>query len=81
MSLGEIIQWIDENYHSMQDKYAGKYISVRNKEVLATGDSIDEVIQKTQRLLPKDTHFHIEFIERGDLHAFNIGIPRKTPKT
>lgn len=50
--------------------YPGKYISMKNHEIIAVGDSVDEVVTKTKRILNKNEKFRIEYIERGDLLAY-----------
>ncbi|MFW9993375.1 MAG: DUF5678 domain-containing protein [Candidatus Odinarchaeota archaeon] len=69
MALNDSIKWVHDNYHKLQEKYSGKYISVYKGEIIATGDSIDEVESKTELILTNDEEYLVEFIERGDLHT------------
>ncbi|MHA1649501.1 MAG: DUF5678 domain-containing protein [Candidatus Helarchaeota archaeon] len=71
MALVKMIQWLHANYKDLQEKYAGKYVAIYKEEIIAVGDSYDEVNSKARLLIPNQTEYLIEFIERGDLYAYN----------
>ena len=71
MALVKMIQWLHANYKDLQEKYAGKYVAIYEEEIIAVGDSYDEVNSKARLLIPNQTEYLIEFIERGDLYAYN----------
>jgi hypothetical protein len=41
--------WITENFESLVSKYGGKYIGVAGKEVVSSGLTPREVIQKAKK--------------------------------
>ena len=71
MALNESLIWLEENFPNLQEKYAGKYIAVQNKEIIAVGDTYSEAYRKAKLVSP-EKEFVIDFIDRGDLHAFTI---------
>lgn len=74
MSLTKSIQWLYGNYKILQEKYSGKYVAIFEEQVIAIGESVEEVDSKVKLILPKDKEFLIEFIERGDLYAYDIRV-------
>ena len=74
MALVKTIQWLHTNYEKIQEKYAGKYLAIYNEEIIAIGDSYDEVNSKAKLIVPNKKEFLIEFIERGDLYAYHFTI-------
>ncbi len=71
ISITKSAQWVDEHALDLQKRYAGKYIAVQDEKVIAVGNTIPEVNAKA-KLVVQGKPFLIEFVERGDLHAFSI---------
>ncbi len=65
MALVKTIQWLYTNYKTLQEKYAGKYIAIYNADIIAIGDSYDEVNSKATLIVPNQAEYLIEFIQRG----------------
>ncbi len=81
MVLVKTIQWLHANYTQIQEKYAGKYVAIYDEEIIAIGDSFDEVNSKAKLIVPKQKGFLIEFIERGDLYAYHFTISSNSSRT
>ena len=79
MALVKTIQWLHTNYKTLQEKYAGKYIAIYNEAIIAIGDSYDEVNSKAKLIVPNQAEYLIEFIERGDLYAYDSRISSNSP--
>ena len=71
MAINDSLLWLEENFPNLQKKYAGKYIAVQNKEIIAVGNTYPETYRKAKLVSP-EKEFTIDFIDRGDLHAFTI---------
>ncbi len=81
MSIAKSIQWLYANYAILQGKYSGKYVAIFKEDIIATGDSFEEVDSKAKLIIPKDKEYLIEFIERGDLYAYNITVSSNSPRS
>lgn len=81
MALAKTIQWLHANYKELQEKYAGKYIAIYNEEIVAIGDSYDEVNSKAKLIIPNQPDYLIEFIERGDLYAYHFTISSNSSRS
>ena len=73
--------WVTEHYLALQEKYAGKYIVVHNNKVVAVGETSEEAVHKARLLLGEDEQLLIEFIESGDIYAFNTRINPSAEKS
>ncbi len=54
--------WLQQKYEEMQEKYSKKYIAVKNKKVIASGKSMDELINKLKEMGEKPDLLVVEFI-------------------
>ena len=73
------IEWVDAHFDELQEKFAGKYIAIVNSQIISVGDSFEEVSRKAKRITKEE--ILIDFIDRGDLHAYNIRISCKKTQT
>ena len=69
------IVWLDSHLDELQERFAGKFIAVVNDKVIAVGDSFEETLRKAKRLT--DDEILINFVDRGDLHAYYIRVSRQ----
>lgn len=76
MSITETIRWIDSNSAQLQEKYSGRYVAVQINVVIAVGETYNEVYRKAKLISP-EKEFVVEFVDRGDLHAFHLEVPNK----
>ena len=76
MSLKDSIKFVNKHSIELQEKYSGKFIALLGEEVIAVGDTIPEVDSKAKLIAEKNPYL-VEFVERGDLHAYNFEISNK----
>ncbi|MHA2365546.1 MAG: DUF5678 domain-containing protein [Candidatus Hodarchaeales archaeon] len=74
MSITESIRWVHSNYEKLLEKYSGKYLAIFNSDIIAVGETIGEVETKVELILKNNGEYLVEFIDRGDLHAYSIEI-------
>jgi hypothetical protein len=58
-------EWIQRNYPELQKKYPDRYIAIRDKNVIASGN-LSEVLKET-----KSRHCLVEYIQSGELFAYD----------
>lgn len=73
MSIKESIRFVNEHSLELQEKFSGKYIALIGEKIIAVGDTVVEVDRKAQ-LVAEGIMYLVEFVERGDLHAFSLTI-------
>jgi hypothetical protein len=42
------IMWIGENRDFLEENYPGKWIAVKGRELIAVGDTLDEVVKQAE---------------------------------
>ncbi|MCK4637293.1 MAG: hypothetical protein KAT49_05380 [Methanomicrobia archaeon] len=42
--------WFQENFDSLADKYEGQIVAVKNKKILVTSRSVDDLIRKIKEM-------------------------------
>ncbi len=80
MSLKDSINFVNKHSLELQEKYSGKYIALIGEEIIAIGDTIAEVDRKA-KLVAENKPYLVEFVERGDLHAYSFEISNKKVNT
>ena len=73
MSLKDSINYVNKHALELQKKYSGKYIALIGEEIIAAGDTVAEVDRKA-RIISENQPYLVEFVERGDLHAFSFTV-------
>lgn len=55
-----------ETYIQLQEAYGGKFIAIRNDQVVATGDTHKELVENLKKNNIERKNLTFEFIERKD---------------
>ena len=43
-------KWVSEEYDKLRTKYEGKVFAVRNKSVLSQADTVEELVEKLEKM-------------------------------
>lgn len=60
-------RWFSEKYEQLQAKYEGRVLGIRNKNIVADAESVDELLDVMQKKGEDTTHVLIETIPARDL--------------
>jgi hypothetical protein len=60
-------KWVSEEYDKLRTKYEGKVFAVRNKTVLSHADTVEELVEKLEKMDEKVGLLLIETIPPKDL--------------
>lgn len=55
-------KWLDENYMEIARQYPEMWVAIVNKQVVASGENLEEVIDKAKGIAGHE-HFPVDFIE------------------
>jgi len=59
-------RWLHENIDRLRDKFANKFVAVKNKKVIVYSAEIDDLIKKLEKKKEKPNEVLIEFINTKD---------------
>mgnify|MGYP001602203327 CR=1 FL=1 len=59
---GEALEWINENGKELSEKYAGKMIAVKGRELIATAGTLDELFEEIRKKGLRQQEMIIEWI-------------------
>ena len=60
-------KWVSEEYDKLRTKYEGKVFAVRNKNVLSYADTVEELVEKLEKMGEDIGFLLIETIPPRDL--------------
>lgn len=60
-------KWFFRNYESLKKKFRGKYVLVKNKEVKAVANSMEELKRKAKKLNLNVATSVVKFIPKKDI--------------
>ncbi|KAA0002567.1 MAG: hypothetical protein FE044_02775 [Thermoplasmata archaeon] len=50
----EDTSWMAKNYKELQEKYAGKFIAILNKEIVGVNENVEDLIEDLKKKLTDD---------------------------
>lgn len=59
-------RWVSEEYENLRGKYEGRVMAVRNRNVISYADTIEELVEKLERMGEDLGFLLIETIPRRD---------------
>ncbi len=58
--------WLQENYESIRESYGNKFVAIENKEILASANTAEELLNELEEKKTDTSAILIEFIpEKG----------------
>jgi hypothetical protein len=63
----EDTKWFSEKYEELRDKYEGKVVAIKNRDVVSDADSVEELVEKVQKKGEDTAYLLIETIPRKDV--------------
>lgn len=59
--------WILNNIDTLTEKYPNKYIAVKNEQIIASDDSIKQLLTRFKKEGKNPDDYVIEFIQKGEI--------------
>ena len=68
-SFEEDSEWFFKNYEKIKEKHKGEYVLIKEKKIVATAKSVEELVKKAEELKIDITSSVVRYIPKEDIAA------------